>query len=245
MTLTILLLTLAFVVSSSPSARRRPSRPPPRVRPTEPALWLTGLSPAHGRSRARWSAAISAVALLVLVPTPVGVALAALVAFAFPAVVERLDTKAAARIARDRAHDLPLVLDLLAAAWRSGVPTLRAVECVASAAPPALQRDLEMVASRLALGVDPEQAWAGLQWGRDASGALDALIAAGRTGASPTASLRRSAQQAREARRRRGEAAARRVAVRVAAPLGLCFLPAFVLLAIVPAVLGSLGPVLA
>jgi hypothetical protein len=43
----------------------------------------------------------------------------------------------------------------------------------------------------------------------------------------------------------RDEQAARRVGVLVVAPLGLCFLPAFVLLGVVPVVLGLTGPLLA
>jgi tight adherence protein B len=64
-------------------------------------------------------------------------------------------------------------------------------------------------------------------------------------GAAPAVALAQAADAARQERRRRGEAAAREVAVSVVGPLGLCFLPAFVLLGIVPAVLGALGPVLA
>ena len=45
----------------------------------------------------------------------------------------------------------------------------------------------------------------------------------------------------RAARRRLGEAAARRLPVRLTFPLVTCTLPAFVLLAIAPAVLGALS----
>ena len=41
------------------------------------------------------------------------------------------------------------------------------------------------------------------------------------------------------------EQAARRVGVLAVAPLGLCFLPAFVLLGVVPVVVGLAGPLLA
>ena len=41
------------------------------------------------------------------------------------------------------------------------------------------------------------------------------------------------------------EQAARRVGVLAVAPLGLCFLPAFVLLGVVPVVIGLAGPLLA
>ena len=53
--------------------------------------------------------------------------------------------------------------------------------------------------------------------------------------------LDRLAAEARAARRRAGEAAARRLPVRLTFPLVICTLPSFVLLAIAPAVLGALS----
>jgi hypothetical protein len=51
--------------------------------------------------------------------------------------------------------------------------------------------------------------------------------------------LERVARDARDGSRWEGEAKARAVGARAAAPLGLCFLPAFVLVAIVPIVVAS------
>ena len=53
--------------------------------------------------------------------------------------------------------------------------------------------------------------------------------------------LDRLAVDARAARRRLGEAEARRLPVRLTFPLVSCTLPSFVLLAIAPAVLGALS----
>ena len=53
--------------------------------------------------------------------------------------------------------------------------------------------------------------------------------------------LDRLAADARSSRRRLGEAAARRLPVRLSFPLVACTLPAFVLLAIAPAVIGALS----
>ena len=53
--------------------------------------------------------------------------------------------------------------------------------------------------------------------------------------------LDRLADEARAARRRLGEAEARRLPVRLTFPLVTCTLPSFVLLAIAPAVLGALS----
>jgi hypothetical protein len=52
------------------------------------------------------------------------------------------------------------------------------------------------------------------------------------------------AQAARSRRRAAGAAAARRAAVLATLPLGLCFLPAFVLLGVVPLVESFVAPLL-
>ena len=51
--------------------------------------------------------------------------------------------------------------------------------------------------------------------------------------------LERLAEEARSERRRAADAAARQLPVRLAAPLVVCTLPAFVLLAIVPLLIGA------
>ena len=53
--------------------------------------------------------------------------------------------------------------------------------------------------------------------------------------------LDRLAHDARAARRRQGESAARKLPVRLSFPLVACTLPAFVLLALAPALLGALS----
>ncbi|MCA1721019.1 MAG: type II secretion system F family protein, partial [Actinobacteria bacterium] len=72
------------------------------------------------------------------------------------------------------------------------------------------------------------------------------LLARAAEGGAPVAdTVARLAQDARAVARAAGEQAARRVGVLVVAPLGLCFLPAFVLLGVVPVVLGLAGPLFA
>lgn len=75
--------------------------------------------------------------------------------------------------------------------------------------------------------------------------AARALGRAAEGGAPVAAAVARLAADARARSRAQGELAARRVGVLVVAPLGLCFLPAFVLLGVVPVVAGLVGPLLA
>jgi Flp pilus assembly protein TadB len=188
----------------------------------------------------------TAAVVLFVAPWPWSVVLAiALVAVLVP-VLRRLEPSARRRRHQEREDAMPLALDLLAASWAAGVPPQRALDAVARAVHGPLADDLRHVVTRMELGATGDEAWRGI--GLDVDGAsADAarvLIDAIGTGIAPAAALRRTAEVLREQRRRRGEAAARTVAVRVTGPLGLCFLPAFVLLGIAPAVIGALLPAL-
>jgi tight adherence protein B len=70
--------------------------------------------------------------------------------------------------------------------------------------------------------------------------AIAAFERAQTSGAKPATALTRLAARARDEAHAEVIAAARRAGVLAVAPLGLCFLPAFLLLGVVPAVLGSL-----
>ncbi len=70
---------------------------------------------------------------------------------------------------------------------------------------------------------------------------VDSLSAADRYGLPLAPVLERLSFEARQQRRRDTDAAARELPVRLALPLVLCTLPSFVLLAIVPLLLGALS----
>lgn len=143
---------------------------------------------------------------------------------------------------RTRVDDEPLALaaawDLLAACLRAGMAVPLAVRAVAEGldgpAGPALRR----VAELLALGADPEQAW---QPALDTVPTIRLARVARRSGRSGTAlaeSLSRLAVAERAEVREQSEARAQRAGVLIAGPLGLCFLPAFLAIGVIPVVLG-------
>lgn len=128
--------------------------------------------------------------------------------------------------------------DLLAACLRAGMPVPLAVLAVAEGlgapAGPALRRAAEL----LALGADPEQAW---QPALECSCTVRLARVARRSGRSGIAlaeSLVRLAVAERAAAREQAETRAQRAAVFIAGPLGLCFLPAFLAIGVVPVVIG-------
>jgi pilus assembly protein TadC len=159
-------------------------------------------------------------------------------------VIERAEP-AQLRRERDRARrDLPHVVGLLADALRSGQPPVEALAVVAAALPgPAADR-LAVVVPRLRLGVDPLQVWADLAADPSLGPLGRALARAHRTGAPVVPAVERLADELARSARAEVEERARAVGVKAAVPLGLCLLPAFVLVGIVPvvaALLTSLG----
>jgi len=149
------------------------------------------------------------------------------------------------RAARLRAvADLPLGADLLAAVLRAGAPVDRAVSAVADALGGPLGRRLDRVGRSLRLGAEPPEAWAHLA---DVPGAGRLVAAALRSTASGGAlagALTRLADDLRGDRSVAVEAAANRAGVLIVLPLGLCFLPAFVLAGLLPVMVAVLGDVL-
>jgi tight adherence protein C len=175
------------------------------------------------------------------IPRLLPVALVA--AVAWPAWAWVAGRSAAARRLAIRREAAPAVLDLLGAALLAGLNPHKAVLRVAERAPDVLHQDLGLAAAVLRLGGTPAAA---LRAAADRSGldelrvAAAALEAAERWGAPPAEALAARAEALRSRARLHAEAEAGRAAVRLAFPLVLCFLPAFVLLTVVPTVAGSL-----
>ena len=135
-------------------------------------------------------------------------------------------------------RELPQVVRLLAGALAAGGAPGESIEIVAAAMPgPAAER-LAAVAARLRLGADPVAVWQGLTQDPALAPLGRALARAQVSGSSVVASVERLADELGRAARADVEDRARRVGVKAAVPLGLCLLPAFVLVGIVPLVGG-------
>jgi pilus assembly protein TadC len=140
-------------------------------------------------------------------------------------------------------------LDVLAVCLAAGMAVSTAAAAIAPSAPPRLARVLRRAADLLALGADPAVAWSTAS---DPAATVDtqtdALLRLARRSASSGAALADGvaelADQSRDDASHAATAAAERAGVLIAGPLGLCFLPAFVCLGIVPVVAGLAGDVL-
>jgi pilus assembly protein TadC len=136
--------------------------------------------------------------------------------------------------------------DVLAACLRSGMAVSTAAAATAPSASPELARLLARAADLLALGADPAAAWANPELRADHH--TEALMRLARRSASSGAALAQGvaelAEQSRHDAADAAGAAAERASVLIAGPLGMCYLPAFVCLGIVPVVAGLAGDVL-
>lgn len=136
--------------------------------------------------------------------------------------------------------------ELFAACLAAGMAVSSAASAAVPSAPPALAQLLRRAADLLALGADPTTAWSNDALPHDKN--VDALLRLARRSASSGTALAHGvaelAVQSRHDAAAAADAAAERAAVLIAGPLGLCYLPAFLCLGIVPVVAGLAGDVL-
>ncbi|WP_245717723.1 type II secretion system F family protein [Nocardia jejuensis] len=153
------------------------------------------------------------------------------------------------RFGRETADPLGVAgtLDLFAACLRAGLPTGAAAGAVGAGAPEPLGSVLRRAADLLALGADSLSVWEQASAGctDEAAGALARMARrSARSGAGLASAVAELAQQRRTEIEDAAAARAERAGVLIGGPLGLCFLPAFLCLGIVPVVIGLAGRVL-
>jgi pilus assembly protein TadC len=145
---------------------------------------------------------------------------------------------------REAARQLPLAADLLAACIAAGAGPVIAAQAVGEALGGPVGEGLARGAAEVRLGSEPGEAWRRLATTPGAEPLARLLTRADVTGvpaAGPVAGL---AADARADWGRAATARARRAAVLVTAPVGLCFLPAFIAVGVLPIVIGLAGGVL-
>ncbi|WP_295624754.1 type II secretion system F family protein [uncultured Corynebacterium sp.] len=138
--------------------------------------------------------------------------------------------------------DAAAVLDLLAACLSAGLPPGDAAAATATAAPDRLAHPLRDVAARATLGVDSP--WSVLSDVPELSDLATLARRSADSGSGLSAGAAELAVARRGAAGDAAEATAERAGVLVAGPLALCFLPAFVVLGLVPTIAGLAGSML-
>lgn len=125
-------------------------------------------------------------------------------------------------------------MSLVAVALRGGGGVVESLEVVAATGPAVVRRQLQRVAAGWRWGLDQPACWAQASpsWRPLAA----ALALAERSGAAPADLVERAAADLRREAARVVDEQVAASSVRLVLPLGLTFLPAFLLTSIVPAV---------
>ncbi|HEY9328578.1 MAG TPA: type II secretion system F family protein [Streptomyces sp.] len=151
---------------------------------------------------------------------------------------------AEAAAAAESMRQLPLAADLLAACISAGAGPREAAEAVGESLGGPVGEQLARTAAEIRLGGDPAVAWGRFGAIPGAAALARCLDRAGSTGAPAAESVARLAEAMRAERAGAAVARAQRAAVLITAPLGLCFLPAFLTMGVAPVVIGLAGGLL-
>jgi len=153
-------------------------------------------------------------------------------------VLGRTEDPAAVRRREALVDDLPTGVDLLASCLDAGAAPESAFVSVSHALGGPVGEEFLGIHHRLQVGVDPMHVWRTVAAHPQLGDLGRAVGRAHQTGAPVGEAVHRLAEELRERARADVEERARSIEVKAAAPLGLCLLPAFVILGVVPMVAG-------
>ncbi|MFD5203374.1 type II secretion system F family protein [Streptomyces sp. NPDC058375] len=143
------------------------------------------------------------------------------------------------------AGQLPLAADLLAACIAVGAGPREAAEEVGRSIGGPVGDRLARTAAEIRLGGEPAEAWGRFGEIPGAGPLARCLRRAGATGAPAAEPAARLAESMRAERAAAAVARAQRAGVLITAPVGLCFLPAFLAVGVAPVIIGLAGDLLA
>lgn len=145
---------------------------------------------------------------------------------------------------REAERQLPFAADLLAACLAAGAGPVEAAEVVGESLGGPVGERLARAGAELRLGGEPGDGWGRLAEIPGARALAECLERAARTGAPAAEPVSRIASALRDDRARQAGARAQRAAVLITAPVGLCFLPAFLAVGVAPVVIGMASSLL-
>ncbi|MGH3449042.1 MAG: type II secretion system F family protein, partial [Nocardioidaceae bacterium] len=130
-------------------------------------------------------------------------------------------------------------VDLMAACAVVGRPPEQSLQVVSTAVGGALAARLDGMSARLSLGADPATEWARLADDEQLAPLGRTMRRTLESGAPLVDGLSRLAEDRRRERRTQTQLRARSVGVKAAGPLAVCFLPAFMVIGVIPTVVGA------
>jgi len=229
----------AVLVLTSPDPGPRRLARLTRGRPASARGASTVATAGEPEVRGRGLAAVAAATgALVLVDGVTGLALAALVGPVTFHVLRRLEPRAVVAARERVARDLPVAAHLLSSALAAGASPVAALDLVSAALGGPVAPQLRRVSALARLGGDLASTWRSVPADGGLAPLARTVARALETGAPLADALDRLAVDLRSQQRFEIDRRARSVGVRAAAPLGLCFLPAFLLIGVIPVVIG-------
>ena len=232
------MLVIAAVLAGLSIALAMPARPRLRLDPARARLPTPANAPAGLRGWRLPCALLAGIGAAVVLGGPAASVAGLAVGVTTWVVAGRIEPRSVRLRREEVRRDLPHVVTLLGAALRSGAAPGAAIDLVCRALPGAAADLLAPVSARLALGGDPLVVWSALASDPAIAPLGRTMARAHRSGAPVVAAVDRLSEELARRSRADVEDRARTVGVRAAVPLGVCLLPAFLLLGIVPLVAG-------
>ena len=190
-----------------------------------------------GSTAGRATAGLAGLSLALVLGGWAGVATGTLAALLVERGVRRLEPAERRHARAVRSAELPIVLDLLAVCLRAGLPVVGAEELVSAAYPGLLAADLRTSASLQRLGATAATAWSEHLDDEVLAPVARAIGRSAESGSRLADSFERLAGDSRAEAASTAQARAQKAGVYVMAPLGLCFLPAFICLGLAPVII--------
>lgn len=201
-------------------------------------------SPGWARRGRLWWALSAGLAGLIWLPGAMGAAAAVGLASITWLLLGRAESPEVRRAREAARAELPHLVSLLATVLRAGGSPETGLGVVTSALPGPGTDRLTGLTHRLSLGADPSAVWALLAQDPVLAPLGRSLARAHESGASVADAVERLAGDLGRRNRADAEDRARAVGVRAAVPLGLCLLPSFLLIGVVPVIGGLMSSVL-
>ncbi|MDR2974548.1 MAG: type II secretion system F family protein [Propionibacteriaceae bacterium] len=220
-----------------------------RVNPSAGVKWPAWAKPVPGAmpSSRRWLIASGLTAAIVVYAW----GLSWLVVLAAPFVVVglwlglgRLEPRRIQEERQAALHDLPNALDCVQACVRAGQPLRNAIEIVRDTVHSAVSSRLATVINAVSVGMSDAEAWGTLKDDPVMGAVARDLARSAEWGTAVTEVLAGHSVELRRRGRSVRLTKARSVGVQTVLPLGLCYLPAFILLGVVPVLVGGVATLL-
>lgn len=239
--------TAVLAAVSRPAARIRAAGRSGAANVPRLGSWMRGRPDAPGPARRAMVAGAAGLAagfglapLLRVGPT-VGPALVGLTTIGVWVLLGRLEPVATRRRRQRLILDTPAALELLGACLAAGLPPRNATAAVVAVFEGPVAEDLGKVLAAVNLGVSDAVAWRTLRSHPQLGPAAIDLARCVESGTRMAETLAHHGRDARRQRQATLEVAAKAVGVRSVLPLMGCFIPAFLLLGIVPTLVSAIS----